>query len=86
MTIEDIKLECTCNMCPEQYDAFIDKKQVGYLRLRRGRFFVLCPNVKGEMIYEDFPRGYGAFEEDEREHFLKLAKEAILKEVNKGEE
>jgi hypothetical protein len=74
---EEIRLVLTTDACPEQYDAFIGERQVGYLRLRHGRFSVRCPDVCGERIYEAFTQGDGAFLEDERELHLATAKAHI---------
>lgn len=79
-TINDIELIMTCGACPEQYDAFIDDEQVGYLRLRHGRFTVEYPDVRGRLVYSVSPEGDGIFEDQEREKYLTAAKEAILKE------
>ena len=79
----DIKLVLTCGACPEQYDAFNDGKKVGYLRLRHGVFYVECPDVGGEEVYEAFPNGDGMFEADERDKYLDEAKEAIAAWVSK---
>ena len=35
-----IELVKTCGACPEQYDAYFEGYQVGYLRLRHGTFRV----------------------------------------------
>ena len=74
-----IKLVQTCSSCPQQYDAY-DKetgKQVGYLRLRHGRFTVECPDVAGIPVLCTYPKGDGIFEEDEEKKYLKMAKKAI---------
>jgi hypothetical protein len=43
----------TCPACPEQYDAVDETgQQVGYLRLRHGRFRVDYPHNGGTTIYE----------------------------------
>lgn len=76
--LNDVRLVETCGACPEQYDAFIGFRQVGYLRLRHGYFYAAYPNVNGECVYEAHPRGDGIFEPDEREHYLNLAKAALL--------
>lgn len=77
-----IQLSLTCGACPEQYDAFLDGKQVGYLRLRHGWFRVDFPDCGGETIYESGDmRGDGCFDEDEREYFLNEAKLAIAKRI-----
>lgn len=78
---EEIKLVETCGACPEQYDAFIGSKQVGYLRLRNGYFRVDFPDCGGETIYEADPKGDGIFDSEEREFYLNEAKNAILKKL-----
>jgi hypothetical protein len=72
-----IKLVQTCYACPEQYDAFIGDVQVGYLRLRHGRFRVDVPNCGGQTIYEASPQGDGIFDHDERDYYLRFAVDAI---------
>jgi hypothetical protein len=64
--LEAIRLEQTCIACPEQYDAFVDGRQVGYLRLRHGHFRVHYPDVGGEIVYQSHPSGDGMFGDDER--------------------
>ena len=77
----DIILEMTCGACPEQYEAFLDGKQVGYLRLRHGEFRVDFPDCGGETIYEVCPDGDGEFEDYERQKYLNAAKAAIIKKL-----
>jgi hypothetical protein len=72
-----ITLVQTCNACPEQYDAFLGKKQVGYLRLRHGEFRVDVPGCCEETIFEAEAEGDGIFESWERESYLLQAKTAI---------
>ena len=83
-THKDIELIQTCGACPEQYDAMLDGKRVGYLRLRWGWFTVTCPGVSGEEVYEK-QTGHdlaGRFENDEqRKKQLKKARKAIAKWV-----
>ncbi len=74
---EDIHLELTCSACPEQYDAFVGDRQVGYLRLRHGTFRVEVPDVGGKTVYIDDPAGDGCFEHFERDAYLTAAKAAI---------
>lgn len=71
------ELEMTCCSCPEQYDVYLDGKQVGYLRLRHGRFTAECPDALREVVYTAHPAGDGRFEDDEREHYLTSACLAI---------
>lgn len=78
MNADDIELVETCPACPEQYNAYVDGEQVGYLRLRHGYFRVDVPDCGGETIYEAEPQGDGVFEPDERDGYLAAAKSAIL--------
>jgi hypothetical protein len=71
------KLVWTCSACPEQYDVFQGEKQVGYLRLRHGCFTVDYPTCMEETIFQDYPKGDGMFETDERFNFLTKALRAI---------
>jgi len=77
-TIKGIKLVLTCGACPEQYDAFKNGVQVGYLRLRHGSFYVDFLDCGGETIYEAEPKGDGMFESEERVEYLTKAVDAIL--------
>lgn len=73
-----IKLRRTCGACPEQYEAYDeDGNQVGYLRLRHGRFRVDYPDCGGETIYVASPEGDGVFADHERTYFLNHACRAI---------
>jgi hypothetical protein len=75
----DIVLVQTCGACPEQYDAFIGDRQVGYLRLRWGEFRVDYPDCGGETIYQAAIGDWlqGAFDEQQWSHYLEAAKAAI---------
>ena len=79
-----VRLVLTCGACPEQYDAFIGDKHVGYLRLRHGTFRVDDPNVGGETIYKANPEGDGIFAAHERDYYLKCAVGAILERDARG--
>lgn len=72
-----IELELTCKSCPEQYDAYIDGEEVGYLRLRHGQFTVQFPDVDGECVYDKRTQGDGEFAESERQSELNAAKTAL---------
>jgi hypothetical protein len=79
-----VKLVKTCGACPEQYDAYIDGDNVGYLRLRHGSFTV---EYRGMQVYQANPQGDGIFDHDEeRRFFLNRACEAILAEWNAGKD
>lgn len=74
-----IVLRQTSGACPEQYDAFLDDKIVGYLRLRHGRFTVTCPDVSGVTVYSSSTIGDGIFDDEERDYYLRFAVDAIEK-------
>jgi hypothetical protein len=76
---KDIELVQTCFACPEQYDAFYNGEQVGYLRLRHGYFSVSTAAVKfSEPIWgTDKVYGDGIFHADERDKMLKKARKKI---------
>lgn len=82
MEISEIELIQTCVACPEQYDAYHNNIQVGYLRLRHGFFYVDCPDCGDETVYTANPKGDGIFYEDEREFYLNGAKQAIINHYN----
>lgn len=74
-----IRLVETCEACPEQYDAYMGDKLIGYLRLRHGHFTVRYPGVMGKLVYEANPKGDGIFEDDERKFYLDKAIKALAK-------
>jgi hypothetical protein len=76
-----IVLKKTCSSCPEQYEAFHQDVQVGYLRLRWGTFRVWVPDHTGNCIYEACPDGDGMFEPEERQQYLQNAVNAIIKDA-----
>jgi hypothetical protein len=80
----NIKLVRTCEACPEQYDAYLGKDIVGYLRLRHGTFTVTCPDVGGDDVYVAQPTGDGIFDDTERELYLQAATHAIIHWLNKS--
>jgi len=87
-TIDGIRLNLTCGACPEQYDAFLGERLVGYLRLRHGGFTVECPTCDGELVYASEPDGDGSFTPEERSTELTKAVHAIKdwlrKEADRG--
>lgn len=76
------ELKKTCSACPEQYDVYLDGKQVGYLRLRHGYFRCDYPDCGGETIYSAYPKGNGSFFDDERDYYIKQALEELRKKLN----
>lgn len=83
--IGEFTLVQTCYACPEQYDAYIGEEQVGYFRLRHGRFYVDSPDAGGYTVYQASPKGDGIFMDDEREYYLTEACNALRQYLNKGE-
>ena len=80
MNYENIELKMTCSACPEQYDAFIDGEKIGYLRLRHGCFTV---EYHGGIVYTAKPIGDGIFKDEERDRYLKHAREALFEAYTK---
>lgn len=83
MNINGYELIETCGACPEQYDVFLNDEQVGYLRLRHGRFYASVPDVGGCIVYEAAPNGDGMFHPNERMFYLTNAIEAIDKSTKR---
>lgn len=79
MVINGYKLELTCQVCPEQYDVFIEDKLVGYIRVRHGVCTAAYPDYAGENVYTALTHGDGEFEDDERTLHLERAIEGIDK-------
>lgn len=80
MEIFGYQLVQTCGACPEQYDVFLNDKQVGYLRLRHGWFRADAPNCGGETVYQSYPVGDGIFDtQEERDIELRKAVLALQK-------
>lgn len=71
VTFHEVRLRVTCESCPEQYDAFVDDRQVGYLRMRHNRFAVYCPHYGDELVFET-TTGF-EWTTEEREAYLEHA-------------
>jgi hypothetical protein len=79
-----MRLEKTCDACPEQYDVYKKDRCVGYLRLRHGYFSAEAFTTNGnQIVYEAYVNGDGIFDDDERDFHLKTAKKAIKKALKK---
>lgn len=76
--IDGCTLVRTCHACPEQYDVFRGGQQIGYLRLRHGAFRADYGECGGPTVYQAAPRGYGCFDDDERDDFLSEAINALM--------
>lgn len=74
-----IELKRTSYAMPEQYEAFIDGRQVGYLRLRHGTFRANHPDHMGPQVYLAETLGDGSFDDSEREDQIRAALVAVLK-------
>lgn len=86
MEWNQIELVQTCGACPEQYDAYLDGKLIGYLRLRHGYFNVRYPDAGGESVYDAHPKGDGIFEYEERQIYLNNAKKALYDKIMSADE
>jgi len=76
----EITLVQTCWACPAQWDAFYNKKMVGYIRFGGGYVSVECPDVGGELVYsmQTEDRMQGMFYTDAEENaFLSKALDSI---------
>lgn len=85
VTAADIRLEQTCDAFPEQYNAWLGPRRVGYLRLRHGLFYVQCPecSLLAWHVYAAEDVGQGEFaDEATRARELLAAREAIAAWVN----
>ena len=53
MKKENLKLVCTCDICPEQYDVFAEgyKYSVGYIRFRSGWFTCQTLDESGNTVF-----------------------------------
>jgi len=51
LQIDDLRFVLTCSACPEQYDVFLDGKQIGYIRLRWGHLRADYPDCGGRSVY-----------------------------------
>jgi hypothetical protein len=81
MKILGINFVESCYACPESYDAYLEDKNIGYAKLRRGFFYVEYPNIGGTVVFEGHPRGDGRFTDDsDREHFMTHAARALIDE------
>ncbi len=78
MNILNYELRMTCEACPEQYDVYKGKEQVGYIRLRHGQFRVDYSVCGGKTLLVKHPNSDGVFETDtERKIYLEQAVRAI---------
>lgn len=77
-----LDIECTCSAAPEQYEIWDsedeDYPQIGYLRLRGGKFTAEYPDAGGEIVFAASPEGYNFFVDGEREQFLRSAVKACV--------
>lgn len=78
LIINGCTLELTCYACPEQYDVYFQDFQIGYLRLRHGRFTAEYPDVGGKLAYCGYPEGDGIFQYSERFLFLREAVDSLI--------
>lgn len=86
MNIKGLNFECTCGLCPEQYDVYNNNDEiVGYVRLRWGNLTCEYPDVMGEMIYHTTigSRLTGCFESiEQRIRHLNIIADKILEKIN----
>lgn len=62
---EPYRVVLTCSACPEQWEIFIDDRQVGYLRCRHSKWRLDAPECGGEtLISEPWHPERGEYESD----------------------
>lgn len=84
LTEDKLIFKQTCIASPEQYDVYLEGKQVAYIRLRWGYLSVEYPNVNGIVIYHHkFTDEYkGSFDtRKERVKYMKIIKYKILEHL-----
>lgn len=74
----EFRLDKTCWACPEQYDVYLNDKQVGYLRLRHRGFRCEYPDCGGETLYYANTKGDGMFDDEERDPQIRKALATIV--------
>lgn len=78
----------TCGACPEQYDVYLEGKQVGYVRLRGGFLRCAYPDCGQETIYEyGFTDNWmGCFDSNEQRDFhIDLIAQLLYNRINESE-
>lgn len=78
--VKELRIDRTCEMCPEQYDVYLKDEIVGYICLRNGLFTVNCPDVGGENVYTARMRDdrLGVFlTPEQRRYYMRTALEKI---------
>lgn len=62
---EPYRVKLTCSACPEQWEIFIEDRQVGYLRCRHSAWQLEAPECGGEaLIAEPWHPERGPYETD----------------------
>ena len=84
--MKHFKLEMTCFACPEQYDVYLDNKQVGYLRLMHRHFRCDYLECGGKRLFDTYTEGDGIFKEEERDPMIREALSAIMNELKLTED
>ncbi len=77
--IHGLKFECTSGACPEQYDVYAGKVQVGYVRLRYGALSLETPSCGGkELMEHEFDEALLGRFESGSQRFAWLTKIALM--------
>ena len=82
--VQEFELETVSAFSPESYDVYMNISgyvlQVAYISLSRGTLTIIMDKRE---IYSATPKGYGQFEDNEREFYLSLCLGAIRLEYEK---
>lgn len=73
----EVELRQTCSACPEQYDMYIDCKNIGYFRTRHG-YFTVEYLLNETQVFASGIKGDGGFDPEERDFFLEEGIKAVL--------
>lgn len=76
----DLRFDRTCIASPEQYDVYVGRKKVAYIRLRYGVLVVEYKKPFGDLIYQHIfnDRWKGSFyDKKQREKYMKIISNKI---------
>ena len=90
ITKEDLKLEMTCQACPEQYDVIYNRHPIGYLRYRHGSFschpYIDDDEINWSVLIYHWSNGgeMDGILDDDEQYVIDEALDALCKYYNEG--